>query len=193
MTRRRWEIVLPFEKGRLPLSLNYRQTPHQHARIVAEVREMAGRLAIAHRVGRHPRVRVALHVLPAVSRTRDVENPVPTLKACCDGLVDAGVVADDDPYRMDKLMPIIHLPEPGQPPRCWLEIEALPAVEGAPPAKAQPKPAAAKRKAPAKRRAPRPRGSWPVDAPAAEAPAVSEWAARVAANDPRRRGRSTPA
>jgi len=197
MTRRVWEIVLPFEKGRPPLSLNDHLLRHQEARIQSEVRELAGRLAVAHRVGRHQRVRVTLHILPAQRRTRDVENPVATLKPLCDGLVDAGVVPDDDPYRMDKLMPVIHEPIAGEPARCWLVIEALPAIEGAPPPKAQPTRAAAKpraKKAPAQR-ARRPRGSWPTDAPAAGEPAVagSDWAARVAANDPRRRGRSTPA
>lgn len=38
---------------------------------------------------------------------RDVDNIVPTLKALCDGLVDAGVVPDDTPDYMTKTMPEI--------------------------------------------------------------------------------------
>ena len=40
-------------------------------------------------------------------RRRDAENPVSTLKAMCDGLVDAGLVTDDTPDLMVKHMPVI--------------------------------------------------------------------------------------
>lgn len=38
---------------------------------------------------------------------RDEENPMYDFKAVCDGLVDAGVVPDDVPQYMTKLMPRI--------------------------------------------------------------------------------------
>lgn len=38
-------------------------------------------------------------------RRRDADNVVPTLKALCDGLVDAEVVPDDTEAEMRKLMP----------------------------------------------------------------------------------------
>lgn len=40
-------------------------------------------------------------------RRRDADNIVPTLKALCDGLVDAEIVADDVPELMVKRMPSI--------------------------------------------------------------------------------------
>jgi len=38
---------------------------------------------------------------------RDEENPMYDYKAICDGLVDAGVLPDDIPKYMTKLMPVI--------------------------------------------------------------------------------------
>lgn len=40
-------------------------------------------------------------------KRRDAENPMPDFKAICDGLVNAGVVPDDIPKWMTKLMPRI--------------------------------------------------------------------------------------
>lgn len=40
-------------------------------------------------------------------RRRDVDNLLPTFKACCDGVVDAGIVKDDTPEFMVKNMPQI--------------------------------------------------------------------------------------
>lgn len=53
---------------------------------------------------------------------RDADNIVPTLKAMCDGLVDAGVVEDDTPNFMHKIMPIIAY-EKGCVARMELRIE----------------------------------------------------------------------
>lgn len=53
------------------------------------------------------RVSVGLVWVVPDKRRRDAENPVPTLKALCDGLVDAGLVPDDTPEFMEKLMPVI--------------------------------------------------------------------------------------
>ncbi|QXW04031.1 hypothetical protein [Rhodococcus globerulus] len=66
---------------------------------------------------------VSLHYQPAANRKRDADNLVPVLKACCDGLVDHGLVADDTPDLMQKLMPLIHPAVKGQPGTLWLEIE----------------------------------------------------------------------
>ena len=51
---------------------------------------------------------VTLHYRPRDNRRRDADNLVPTLKALCDGLVDAGLVPDDTPNYMHK-----HKPEVG--------------------------------------------------------------------------------
>ena len=53
---------------------------------------------------------------------RDADNPTPTLKALCDGLVDAGLVPDDTPDLMHKRMPVIHY-DPTCTPHLELTIE----------------------------------------------------------------------
>lgn len=66
---------------------------------------------------------VTLCYRPKTNRKRDADNLVPVLKACCDGLVDHGLTADDTPDLMTKAMPVIHDAVKGQPPALWLEIE----------------------------------------------------------------------
>ena len=77
--------------------------------------------------GPGPRVRVTLHYIPPDRRVRDAENPTPTLKAVCDGIVDAGIVRDDSPKFMVKDMPVIHpaASVSGLRPRLWVVIAAL--------------------------------------------------------------------
>ena len=58
------------------------------------------------------------------ARKRDEDNVVPTLKALCDGLVDAGVVADDTPRYMVKHMPKIVLRR-GVRPHMELRVRVL--------------------------------------------------------------------
>lgn len=65
---------------------------------------------------------VTLHYRPRDNRRRDADNLVPTLKALCDGLVDAGLVPDDTPNYMHKHMPVIHPAERGKQGIMWLEI-----------------------------------------------------------------------
>lgn len=189
----RWEIALPYAVP--PLSLNYHLTrPHEN-RINGEVRTATATLAKAAKMGRHDRVRVELHWRPAKANTRDNENPVPTMKACCDGLVDAHLVPDDDRWRMDKIMPILHDPEPGKPGAMWLVVEVLDAIPGAPPAKRQPVRRPAKAKAAAPGKGPRQvniaelLGAAKVPGRRVAAPAASDWAARVAAANTTRKPR----
>ena len=54
--------------------------------------------------------------------------PRPGVTSLADGLVDAGLVVDDDPTHMVKDMPVIHEPS-GLKARMWLAID-LP-IEGA--------------------------------------------------------------
>lgn len=131
-----WTLELPGYR-RPPLSLNDRLNKWDEARVIADVRADACRLAQAAKIGRHARVRVELHWQPS-ARTGwvDDENPTPTLKALCDGLVDAHVVPDDDRWRMSKLMPVIH--DKGGDGRMWLVIEVLPELVDAPPPRKQP-------------------------------------------------------
>lgn len=83
-----------------PLTLNQRW-PHwaPKARKTAEVRRAAATLARAHtryHGGEYDRAHVELWWHPKDRRTRDTDNPFPTLKACIDGLRDAEVLAADD-------------------------------------------------------------------------------------------------
>lgn len=88
-----------------------------------EVRETACVLAKAANLKYlSPPVEVTLHYQPRDKRRRDADNLVAPLKALCDGLVDAGVVEDDTPEYMMKMMPVIHPPIPGDPGRMWMTI-----------------------------------------------------------------------
>ena len=94
-----------FEWTKAPLSLNYRMHRMAEAKIVKELRTMM------HVKARHipfmDRCEVSLVWYVNDRRRRDDENPVATLKALCDGLVDAEVVEDDTAEFMLKHMPRI--------------------------------------------------------------------------------------
>ena len=94
-----------FEWTKAPLSLNYRMHRMAEAKIVKELRTMM------HVKARHipfmTRCEVSLVWYVNDRRRRDDENPVATLKALCDGLVDAEVVEDDTAAFMLKHMPPI--------------------------------------------------------------------------------------
>lgn len=104
---RSWEFK--FDWPRPPLSLNYRLHRMAEAKIVKDVR-LAARLAV-NRLPVMERIRVELFWFVNDKRRRDDENPVPTLKALCDGLVDAELVEDDTAEFMEKVMPRI-VPRP---------------------------------------------------------------------------------
>lgn len=98
---------LDFGYVRPPLTANQRLHWRKKASITAAVRESTRLLA------RHipdlGRCEVTLTWFVTDRRRRDADNVVPTLKAMCDGLVDAGVVADDVPAVMVKHMPVIEM------------------------------------------------------------------------------------
>lgn len=123
-----YELDLPWTAP--PLSLNHKHRWYAHAAKVREVRNAACVLAKASPLGRGAplgKVRVTLHYIPRDRRVRDAENPIPTLKACCDGIVDSGIVVDDRPEYMEKSMPVIHeaASTSGLKPRLWLVVEVL--------------------------------------------------------------------
>lgn len=102
------EFVFPWSKP--PLSLNYRMHRMQAANLTKEIR------GLMHAKARHlpemARCRVELVWYVNTRTRRDDENPVPTLKALCDGLVDAELVPDDTHEFMVKLMPrIVYRPK----------------------------------------------------------------------------------
>lgn len=96
----RWELVLPWDKP--PLSLNQRMHWAKESQWKKTLRQTAFVLARSARIPDLGRCYVELYYSPATRRTRDEDNPVATLKPLADGLVDAGVVADDTPDLMSK-------------------------------------------------------------------------------------------
>lgn len=111
-----------FDWPRPPLSMNYRLHRMAEAKITATVRAEAREAFMW--FGPFERVEVTLTWWVKDRRRRDDENPTPTLKALCDGLVDAGVVPDDTHEFMVKNMPVIRY-EQGCTPRLVLEVREL--------------------------------------------------------------------
>ncbi|MGW5647535.1 hypothetical protein [Saccharopolyspora sp. NPDC003762] len=102
-----YRLALPFERP--PLTANQRLHWRTRADLTRMVRKTAATLARAAKVPALGRCAVRLVWTVTDRRRRDADNLVPTLKACADGLVDAGVVADDVPELMTKHMPEIVL------------------------------------------------------------------------------------
>jgi len=100
-----FEVVLRFNHTRPPVSLNDRLHHMVKAKKVAAMRLEAA--VAAHRIPALGRCEVTLTWFVTTKARRDDENPVPSLKAWCDGLVDAGIVEDDTKQFMVKNMPII--------------------------------------------------------------------------------------
>jgi crossover junction endodeoxyribonuclease RusA len=104
MTDRTHTLALHFDAP--PLTENQRLHWAEKAERVRGLRAAAGLWGRRIRGAEHVEVRLVWFV-PADGRRRDEDNLVPTLKALCDGLVDALVVPDDTPQYMTKVMPII--------------------------------------------------------------------------------------
>jgi len=108
-----WTLDLPFDKP--PLTENQRW-PHWAPKAVMtkKVRAASSLLARQQRIPALGTCTVRLIWVVNTRHRRDADNITPTLKAACDGLVDAGLVPDDTPDLMDKRMPEIDY-RPGQP------------------------------------------------------------------------------
>lgn len=104
-------IRLPYTKP--PLSLNDRKHWRAKAKITADIRRHVAEQSQA--IPACSASEVWLHYVPRDGRRRDADNLVPILKACCDGLVDAGVVPDDTPELMRKHMPLIDVANRADP------------------------------------------------------------------------------
>jgi crossover junction endodeoxyribonuclease RusA len=116
-----FEIELPLHRGKAPLTLNQRLNRFEQNRRTQKIRESVGWQARAKKLRPVHHISVGLHYATGDARRRDTDNLVPTLKAACDGLVDAGVVPDDVPQHMTKIMPTIHN-GPGKR-RLWITVE----------------------------------------------------------------------
>lgn len=102
--------------------MNQRLHRMQEAKLTAMVRGAA-----AERFATFPpveKVDVTMTWTVKDRRRRDAENPVATLKALCDGLVDAGIVPDDTPEYMHKNMPVIQY-EKGATPDVRLTVREI--------------------------------------------------------------------
>lgn len=94
-----WVIDLGLEKP--PLNLNQRMHWAEKSRLTKDLRRLA--MVKARFLPEMERCSVELVWYVNTKHRRDVDNPVLTLKALCDGLVDAEVVPDDTPEYMTKL------------------------------------------------------------------------------------------
>jgi Holliday junction resolvase RusA-like endonuclease len=103
--------------------MNQRLHRMQEAKLTAMVRQAAANAFATFPPSQ--RVDVTMTWEVADRRRRDAENPVATLKALCDGLVDAGIVPDDTPEYMVKHMPVIRY-EKGSTPAVRLEVRQIP-------------------------------------------------------------------
>ena len=114
-----WILDLPITT---PLSMNDREHWAKKAKRVREVRESVATQSRAEGIPqlRHPRV--TLHYSPRDKRRRDVENLVPTSKAAVDGLVQAGVLEDDDARHFTPTMPVL-ADANGKVGRLWIVVE----------------------------------------------------------------------
>jgi Holliday junction resolvase RusA-like endonuclease len=96
---------IEFEYERPPITANQRLHWRMKALLTKDVRALTAQKA-AH-IPPMKACAVSLNWIVNDKRRRDADNIVPTLKAMCDGLVDAGIVPDDTPELMRKSMPVI--------------------------------------------------------------------------------------
>lgn len=114
-------LTLHYERP--PLSENDRLHRFERAQRVRALRASTG--LWGRRIRGAERVEVTLIWVVSDRRKRDEDNVVPTLKALCDGLVDAKVVKDDTPQYMVKNMPVIEYRK-GAKPHLELVVSVLP-------------------------------------------------------------------
>lgn len=133
MTTPTLTIPLPWTKP--PLSDNDRGISRgaKFARnaTVRDIQYEIHTLAKAHKLPRNIKhVAVTLHYAPRDNRRRDVDNLNATAKPIYDALAGGskripgyGMVPDDTPELMTKLMPVIHPKSTTGKGQLWLEIE----------------------------------------------------------------------
>lgn len=122
---RTWRIEFP-PKQKL-LNANQRLHRMAEAAIVKQLRSDAFNLTRHAKVPRLERARLDCVYEPPDQRRRDAANWADTAKAFADGVVDAGVLADDDHTRVAG--PFMHIGDPFPGGRMVLYITELPAQE----------------------------------------------------------------
>lgn len=118
-----WTIDLGFERP--PLTSNQRHHWTTKAALTKKVRAATSWRARSAKIPALGKCEVTLTWYVTDGRRRDADNLVPTLKAACDGLVDAGIVTDDTPDLMQKHMPIIVRLASGEQKSMTLSIEKI--------------------------------------------------------------------
>lgn len=111
-------IDLPWTQP--PLTANQRMHWAEKAGTTRDVRQTAA--ILTRKAPRADRLVVTLHYQPKQQRRRDRHNLWPTVKALVDGIVDAGIVPDDDTEHVSTPEPVIHTPDSAGP-AMWLELE----------------------------------------------------------------------
>lgn len=126
-TPRTWRIEFP-PKQKL-LNANQRLHRMAEASIVKQLRTDAFKLARHAKIPRLEHARLDCVYEPPDQRRRDAANWADTAKAFADGVVDAGVLADDDHTRVAG--PFMHIGDPFPGGRMVLIITETPAGETA--------------------------------------------------------------
>jgi crossover junction endodeoxyribonuclease RusA len=119
-----YRILLPITK---PLLQNERLHWAAKNRRTQEIRRAVALLVKTkpYRIPHLERCTVQLEWRPRTAHRRDGDGPAPTIKAATDGLVDAGVLDDDDTSRVTHL-PVVILPlVPREPARLWLVVRPV--------------------------------------------------------------------
>ena len=102
---RSWTLLMPY--GEL-LNSNDRRHHMAHNRVAQRLRGEATLLARAQRLPRLERAHLFYVLHPdTVVREREPGNWAPTVKACLDGLVDAGVLPDDNSDHLEGPFPMM--------------------------------------------------------------------------------------
>lgn len=115
-------ILLPWQRPLI--HANQRLNRFEHARKVAEVRQAAGWLVRAAKLGSHQQVTIGLEWRPKTRRKRDGnENLWPLIKALVDGAVlDAGLAPEDTPEHVTRTAPVLLEPD-RDTAGMWLVVE----------------------------------------------------------------------
>lgn len=113
-------LRLPWNKP--PLTMNGREHWSKRAQITRQIRTASRYLCNG--LGAVEAVQVTLTYYPKDRRVRDADNLIATYKPVCDGIVDAGIVPDDDPAHMVKVMPVIAAAD-SLDPRMVVAIEVV--------------------------------------------------------------------
>lgn len=116
-----YTIAIPLWRNKPPLTANQRLHWRQKADRTKTIRQTVRMRVKQAGIPAAARLTVQLHYAPGDRKRRDAPNLVATSKPAIDGLVDAGLVPDDNDTYVTETMPKIH---PGQGKRrLWLTIQ----------------------------------------------------------------------